>query len=203
MRIGEQQQSHPSIVQQATGSVRADGRSAMGEWHDTYQRRPPSRRADSKERNAMRTFESVADLAAIKGESIGESEWVTISQEDVNLFADATGDHQWIHIDPERAAKGPFGKTIAHGYMTLSLLPQLQHDMYTVNGIKLAINYGLNKVRFPAPVPVGSRVRARSSLVNVEDVGNGAVQAVVSTTVEIDGSAKPACVAESIVRYIT
>ena len=108
----------------------------------------------------MRTFESVADLAAAAGETIGQSDWVTITQEDVNLFADATGDHQWIHVDPERAAKGPFGKTIAHGYMTLSLLPRLQHEIYTVNGIKLAINYGLNKVRFPSPVPVGSRVRA-------------------------------------------
>ena len=151
----------------------------------------------------MRTFESVDDLAAIKGQSIGQSDWVTISQEDVNLFADATGDHQWIHVDPERAAKGPFGKTITHGFMTLALLPRLQHEMYTVNGIKLAINYGLNKVRFPAPVPVGSRVRAQSSLVGVEDLGNGAVQATVSTTVEVEGSDKPACVAESVVRYIS
>lgn len=151
----------------------------------------------------MRTFESVADLAAAAGETIGQSDWVTITQEDVNLFADATGDYQWIHVDPERAAAGPFGKTIAHGYLTLSLLPRLQHQIYTVNGIKLAINYGLNKVRFPAPVPVGSKVRATSSLVSVEDVGGGAVQAIVSTTVEIDGSPKPACVAESIVRYIT
>ncbi|MGA8251372.1 MAG: MaoC family dehydratase [Mycobacterium sp.] len=151
----------------------------------------------------MRTFESVADLAAAAGETIGQSDWVTITQEDVNLFADATGDHQWIHVDPERAAKGPFGKTIAHGYMTLSLLPRLQHEIYTVNGIKLAINYGLNKVRFPSPVPVGSRVRATSSLVSLDDVGDGAVQAVVSTTVEIDGSPKPACVAESIVRYVS
>jgi acyl dehydratase len=151
----------------------------------------------------MRTFESVADLAAATGETIGQSDWVTITQEDVNLFADATGDHQWIHVDPERAASGPFGKTIAHGYMTLSLLPRLHHEMYTVNGIKLAINYGLNKVRFPAPVPVGSKVRATSSLVGVEDVGGGAVQAIVSTTVEIDGAPKPACVAESIVRFVT
>jgi acyl dehydratase len=151
----------------------------------------------------MRTFESVADLAAAKGEAIGQSDWVTITQEDVNLFADATGDHQWIHVDPERAAAGPFGTTIAHGYMTLSLLPRMQHDMYAVNGVKLAINYGLNKVRFPAPVPVGSRVRATSSLVDVEDLGDGAAQAVVSTTVEIDGSAKPACVVESLVRYIS
>ena len=127
----------------------------------------------------------------------------TITQEDVNLFADATGDHQWIHVDPERAAKGPFGKTIAHGFMTLALLPRLQHEMYTVNGIKLAVNYGLNKVRFPAPVPVGSKVRAQSSLVGVEDLGDGAVQATVATTVEVEGSEKPACVAESVVRYIS
>lgn len=151
----------------------------------------------------MRTFESVAELAAATGETIGLSAWVTITQQDVNLFADATGDHQWIHVDPVKAAGGPFGTTIAHGFMTLSLLPRLWHEMYTVNGIKLAVNYGLNKVRFPAPVPVGSKVRAQSSLVGVEDLGNGAVQATVSTTVEIEDSAKPACVAESIVRYIT
>lgn len=151
----------------------------------------------------MRTFESVADLGAAVGETIGQSDWVTISQDEVNLFADATGDHQWIHVDTERAKDGPFGTTIAHGYMTLSLLPRLMHQMYTVNGIKLAINYGLNKVRFPSPVPVGSRVRATTSLVSVDDVGNGAVQGIMTTTVEIDGSAKPACVAESIVRYIT
>ncbi|ASL17968.1 MaoC family dehydratase [Mycobacterium intracellulare] len=150
----------------------------------------------------MRTFESVADLTAAAGQDLGHSDWVTITQEDVNLFADATGDHQWIHVDPERAASGPFGTTIAHGFMTLALLPQLQHQVYTVNGIKLAINYGLNKVRFPAPVPVGSRVRAQLSLVSVDDVGNGAVQATLSTTVEIEGSAKPACVAESVVRFV-
>ena len=151
----------------------------------------------------MRTFESVAELVAATGETIGQSDWVTITQDEVNLFADATGDHQWIHVDPERAAKGPFGTTIAHGFMTLALLPRLQHQIYTVKGIKLGINYGLNKVRIPAPVPVGSRVRANTSLVSVEDLGDGAVQATMSTTVEIEGSAKPACVAESIVRYIT
>lgn len=151
----------------------------------------------------MRTFDSVADLAGATGQTIGHSEWVTITQEDVNLFADATGDHQWIHVDPEKAAAGPFGTTIAHGFMTLALLPRLQHQIYTVNGIKLAINYGLNKVRFPAPVPVGSKVRAETSLANVEDLGNGAVQAIMSTVVEIEGSSKPACVAESIVRYIS
>lgn len=150
----------------------------------------------------MRTFESVADLIAAKGESLGESSWVTITQDDVNLFADATGDHQWIHVDPDRAAGGPFGTTIAHGYLTLALLPRLLHEIYTVNGVKLAINYGLNKVRFPAPVPVGARVRARSSLLDVEEVGGGAVQATMSTIVEIEGGTKPACVAENIARYV-
>jgi acyl dehydratase len=154
-------------------------------------------------RNFMRTFTSVGDLATATGEVIGHSEWLDITQEAVNLFADATGDHQWIHVDPERAAAGPFGRTIAHGYMTLALLPRLQHQIYTVDGIKLAINYGLNKVRFPSPVPVGSRVRAQASLVSVEDLGNGAVQATVATTVEIEGSDKPACVAESVVRYVS
>ncbi|WP_421842955.1 MaoC family dehydratase [Mycobacterium sp.] len=151
----------------------------------------------------MRTFESVADLAAAAGETIGQSEWVTITQDDVNLFADATGDHQWIHVDPERAAAGPFGATIAHGFMTLALLPRLQHQIYTVDGIKLAINYGLNRVRFPAPVLVGSRVRASMSLAGVEDLGSGAVQVTMSTIVEIDGSSKPACVAESVTRFIS
>jgi acyl dehydratase len=192
-----------AITRMAFYAIHPGGEGVSAQWHDAKQRRPLRCRADSRERNAMRTFDSVADLASIKGESIGESDWVTISQEDVNLFADATGDHQWIHIDPERAAKGPFGTTIAHGFMTLALLPRLQHQMYTVNGIKLAINYGLNKVRFPSPVPVGSRVRAKSSLVNIEDLGNGATQATVSTTVEVEGSDKPACVAESVVRYIS
>ena len=151
----------------------------------------------------MRSFESVADLTAAAGETLGHSDWVTITQEEVNLFADATGDHQWIHVDPERAAKGPFGTTIAHGFMTLSLLPRLQHQIYTVNGVKLAINYGLNKVRFPSPVPVGSRVRATTKLVSVDDLGEGTVQATLSTTVEVEGGAKPACVAESVARYIS
>src|SRR5689334_22255421 len=155
------------------------------------------------EERPMRTFESVADLAAAAGETIGQSDWVTITQEDLNMFADATGDHQWIHVDPERAAKGPFGTTIAHGFMTLSLLPRLQHQIYTVNGIKLAINYGLNKVRFPSPVPVGSQIRATSVLTDVQDVAPGTVQATITTTIEIDGAAKPACVAESIVRYVS
>jgi acyl dehydratase len=129
----------------------------------------------------MRTLESIDELAANKGEVLGTSDYVTITQEAVNMFADATDDHQWIHVDPDKAAKGPFGTTIAHGYMTLALLPGLIYDMYTVKGLKMAINYGLNKVRFPAPVPVGSRVRAQTSLVDVESIGDGASQVTVST----------------------
>jgi acyl dehydratase len=150
----------------------------------------------------MRTFTSAAELAAAKGEELGTSDWVTITQEAVNLFADATGDHQWIHVDPQRAAGGPFGTTIAHGFMTLSLLPALRHKMYTVQNVKLVINYGLNKVRFPSPVPVGSRVRATSTLADVADLGDGALQLTVATTVEVEGGGKPACVAESLLRYI-
>src|SRR6202050_5116815 len=106
------------------------------------------------------TFATIEDLRKASGKEVGTSAWVRIDQAVIDRFADATGDHQWIHVDPERAAKGPFGTTIAHGFMTLALLPRLQQQIYTVNGIKLAINYGLNKVRFPAPVPVGSKVRA-------------------------------------------
>lgn len=151
----------------------------------------------------MRMFNSIDELIAVQGQVVGRSDWVTITQEAVNLFADATGDHQWIHVDPQRAAAGPFGTTIAHGYLTLALLPRLMHQIYSVAGIKLAINYGLNKVRFPAPVPVGAKVRAQSSVLDVADVGGGAYQVTLSTTVAIDGAAKPACVAESIVRYQT
>ena len=150
----------------------------------------------------MRTFTSAAELTAAQGEELGASDWVTVTQDAVNLFADATGDHQWIHVDPERAAKGPFGTTIAHGFMTLALLPALMHTMFSVEGAKLAINYGLNKVRFPSPVPVGSKVRATSTLVSAEDLGNGAVQLTVSTAVEVEGASKPACVAESLLRYV-
>lgn len=151
----------------------------------------------------MHTFSSVDELAALTGQVIGHSDWVTVTQEAVNLFADATGDHQWIHVDPTKAAAGPFGTTIAHGFMTLSLLPQFFKTMYRVEGVKMAVNYGLNKVRFPSPVPVGSRVRGVGSVVNVDDLGDGAYQITLSTTVEVEGSAKPACVAESVVRYMT
>jgi len=159
-------------------------------------------RHNTQEEDIMRTFESLDALVAAKGEELGTSSWVEITQEAVNLFADATGDHQWIHVDVDKAKAGPFGGTIAHGFMTLSLLPRLMHEIYTVKGIKLAINYGLNKVRFPSPVPVGSKVRATSTLVDAENVGNDTVQLTVSTVIAIEGAAKPACVAESVLRYI-
>jgi acyl dehydratase len=143
----------------------------------------------------MRVFDNLDALRAAKGETLGSSEWHTITQEQVNLFADATGDHQWIHVDIERAANGPFGGTIAHGYLTLSLLPALITEIYRVDGLTMAVNYGLNKVRFPNPVLVGSRVRATAELADVVDVKQG-VQTVVRVTVEIQGQDKPACVAE-------
>lgn len=151
----------------------------------------------------MRTFESVDELAGIVGDKIGHSEWVSIDQNEINLFADATGDHQWIHVDPERAAVGPFKTTIAHGFMTLALLPRLWAEMYRVEGVRMGVNYGLNKVRFPSPVPVDSRVRAESSVVSVEQLGGGVYQVTLASTIEIEHSPKPACVAESVVRYIT
>ncbi|MGV9860100.1 MaoC family dehydratase [Gordonia sp. NPDC003425] len=144
-----------------------------------------------------RTFTSVDELKAAIGENLGHGDWLEITQERIDAFAEATGDHQWIHVDAERAKAGPFGTTIAHGYLTLSLLPLLAGDIFTVTGPKLTINYGLNKVRFPSPVPVGSRVRADAEIVSVEE-GAAGVTVVVRSTVEIDGSAKPACVAETV-----
>ncbi|MGH3466328.1 MAG: MaoC family dehydratase [Thermocrispum sp.] len=147
----------------------------------------------------MRTFSTPDELLTAIGEHLGSSDWLTVSQEQVNQFADATGDHQWIHVDPERAEGGPFGGTIAHGYLTLSLLPVLVQQLYRVDGARMVINYGLNKVRFPAPVPVGSRLRASSSLSDAKAV-DGGVQAELTTTIEMDGSDKPACVAVTVVR---
>ena len=149
----------------------------------------------------MRIFNGISQLTAAAGQELGTSDWVTVDQERINTFADATGDHQWIHVDTEKAAAGPFGGTIAHGMLTLSLLPSFMYQLYRVDGVTMAINYGLNKVRFPAPVPAGSRVRATSRITSVAQL-EGAVQAELSTTIEVEGGAKPACVAESIVRYI-
>ncbi|EIT90707.1 MaoC family dehydratase [Mycobacteroides abscessus] len=133
---------------------------------------------------------------------LGVSDWLLVDQERVNTFADATGDHQWIHVDPERAADGPFGGTIAHGLLTLSLLPHFQFELIRVDNISMGINYGYNKVRFINPVRVGSRLRARAEVTSVEQKP-GAVDVTIVTTVEIDGADKPACVVESISRYIT
>ncbi len=145
-------------------------------------------------------FESLDDLRKAAGTDLGYSDWVTIDQERINKFADATGDHQWIHVDPERAAAGPFSTTIAHGYLTLSLLPILVGDRMKVSGISMAVNYGVNKVRFPAPVPVDSRVRGHVEIVSVDDV-EGGVQVQARTTIEREGGDKPVCVAESVSRF--
>ena len=148
----------------------------------------------------MRVFPSLEDFIASAGENLGTTEWRQVNQAEVDLFADATGDHQWIHVDPERAASGPFGGTIAHGFFTLSLLPVFLHELYSVEGVRMAVNYGLDKVRFPAPVPVGARVRATSVVDSVEKL-EGAAQGTLTTTIEVEGSERPACVVTSIVRY--
>lgn len=145
----------------------------------------------------MRVFVSVDELAACNGEHLGYSDWHTITQQQVDLFADATRDHQWIHVDPEKAAEGPFGATIAHGYLTLSLLPALAAEIYRVDGVVMGINYGSNKVRFPQVVPVGARVRDGIEVADVVDVPQGK-QVVLRHVVEIEGKDKPACVAETV-----
>ncbi|WP_461056608.1 MaoC family dehydratase [Streptomyces pseudoechinosporeus] len=147
-----------------------------------------------------RIFTSADDLKAAAGEQLGYSDWLEIDQKRIDLFADATGDHQWIHVDPEKAATGPFGTTIAHGYLTLSLLPALVPQVMRVEGMKMGVNYGSNKVRFPAPVPVGSRLRATAVLKEVTEAGGG-VQVTAAVTVEREGGDKPVCVAESVSRY--
>jgi acyl dehydratase len=149
----------------------------------------------------VKKFNGLDELVAAEGTELGPTEWLEVNQDRVNLFADATDDHQWIHVDPERAANGPFGGTIAHGLLTLSLLPHFTDQLYTVDNVAMAINYGYNKVRFIAPVRVGSKIRARAEIAKVDQLG-GAVQATVTVTVEIEGSDKPAAVAESIVRFI-
>src|SRR5271155_3232233 len=142
---------------------------------------------------------SIEELNALVGTHLGYSDYRTVTQEQVNLFADATGDHQWIHVDPERAASGPFGHTIAHGYLTLSLIPVLVGGLMQVDGVTMGVNYGSNKVRFTSPVPVGSDVRAGATLAAVDEVAGG-VQIAMDVTVEIKGSEKPACVAQVLSR---
>ena len=147
----------------------------------------------------MLTITGIDELKAKVGEELGVSEWHEVTQEEIDAFADATGDHQWIHVDPERAAQSPFGSTIAHGLLTLGLGPRFTYDAYAVEGFAFGVNYGYDRVRFPAPVPVGSRVRMRAVLDSVDDVPGG-VQFKVTQTFEIEGGEKPACVAEALAR---
>lgn len=145
----------------------------------------------------MRVFEDVPAFCAAVGEHLGDSSWITVTQERINLFADATGDHQWIHVDPVRAADGPFGSTIAHGFLTLSLVPVLMAEVFTVEKVALFMNYGSNKVRFIRPVPVDSRVMARCTLTGIEEIDLG-VRATMTVEVHMADGGKPACIAEMI-----
>ena len=148
----------------------------------------------------MKILESLAELPALVGQEVAVSDWITITQEQVNQFAEATGDHQWIHIDVERAKAGPFGAPIAHGFLTLSLIPQFFQSAMEIRNTRMGVNYGLNKVRFTAPVPVGSRLRARMKLLSCEPIDNDGVQMAWEVKIEREGSDKPVCVAESLSR---
>ena len=148
----------------------------------------------------MKTFQTLAELAACVGQDVAVSDWLSITQEQINQFAEATGDRQWIHIDPERAKAGPFGAPIAHGFLTLSLLPQFFAAALHVSQTRMGVNYGLNKVRFMSPVPVGSALRAKLFLVSAEAIDNNGMQMTWDVTIEREGVAKPVCVAQSISR---
>ncbi|RPH63089.1 MAG: MaoC family dehydratase [Burkholderiales bacterium] len=148
----------------------------------------------------MRVFESLAELKPLVGEEIAVSDWVTVTQQRIDQFAEATGDHQWIHVDPQRAATGPFGATIAHGYLTLSMLPLFADNAIEFRNVRMSVNYGLNRVRFTSPVPVDSELRARFRLLAVEDIANNGVQVTTEVTIERKGSDRPVCIAESIAR---
>ena len=150
----------------------------------------------------MRVFESPDEVVAAVGTDLGASEWVEITQERVDAFADATGDHQWIHVDPERAMAGPFAGTIVHGYLTLSLVPWLGSQVFTLGGDGAALNYGTNKVRFPQPVPVGSRIRTHVSVAEAQQVRAG-TQVIFRHSIEIEGQDKPGCVAETVVLLLS
>jgi acyl dehydratase len=147
------------------------------------------------------------EITALAGQDLGHTGWMEITQDRVDTFADATGDHQWIHVDAERALSGPFGTTIAHGYLTLSLLIPLFNELLEIRGVRMSVNYGLERVRFPSPVPVGSKIRLAATVVSVDRIAGAtgatgdAVQMVLDFTVEIDGSAKPACVARAVYRH--
>ncbi|MBK7529415.1 MaoC family dehydratase [Piscinibacter sp.] len=147
----------------------------------------------------MRSFATLEEFGALIGQTVASSDWITVTQERIDEFARATGDHQWIHIDPVRAAAGPFGATIAHGFLTLSLLPVMAESAIEFANVRMGVNYGLNKVRFPAPVPVGSRLRGHFKLTAFEPIDGGA-QITMEVTMEREGSTKPVCVAESLSR---
>jgi len=147
-----------------------------------------------------RIFKTPADLKSALGEHLGYSEWLEMTQDRIDKFADATGDQQWIHVDPERAKQGPFGACIAHGYLTLALVNLFLPQILQVRGISMGVNYGSDRLRFPAPVPVGSRIRGGGELIQVEEV-KGGVQATIRVTVEVEGQDRPACVVETISRY--
>ncbi|MBX6419424.1 MAG: MaoC family dehydratase [Nevskia sp.] len=146
-------------------------------------------------------FNSPEEILAAVGKPLGTSEWLTMTQARIDRFADATDDHQWIHVDPQRAQAGPFGATIAHGWLTLSLVARFLPQIVEVRGMRMGVNYGADKVRFPAPVRVGSRIRGRGELIAAQPTQDGAVQATIRVTVEIEGQAKPACVADVLSRY--
>jgi acyl dehydratase len=147
----------------------------------------------------MKVFEKLTDLQGLIGQEVGVSDWIEVTQERINLFAQATGDRQWIHVDEERAKAGPFGTTIAHGFLTLSLLPEMTASAFTVNDTRMGVNYGLNKVRFTSPVPVGSKLRARFKLTAYEPIEGGA-QVTTEAVIEREGATKPVCIAETLAR---
>ncbi|MEI8156432.1 MAG: MaoC family dehydratase [Burkholderiales bacterium] len=149
----------------------------------------------------MKIFQTLAELVPLVGQELVVSDWITITQEQINLFAQATGDHQWIHVDVERAKAGPFGEPIAHGFLTLSLLPRFFESSLRVEQTRMGVNYGLNKVRFIAPVPVGSRLRARMKLIACDPIDNNGMQMTWEVTIEREGVSKPVCIAESIARH--
>jgi acyl dehydratase len=148
----------------------------------------------------MREFKNLAELRPLLGQEIAVSEWVSVDQKRINLFAEATGDFQWIHLDAERSAKGPFGTTIAHGFLTLSMIPIFMAQAIKMQDVKMGVNYGLNKVRFTSPVPVDSELRARFKLLSIDDIANNGAQMSWEVTIERKGSDKPVCIAESISR---
>ncbi len=146
-------------------------------------------------------FQSPAELSQAVGKHLGHSDWLEITQQRVDRFAEATGDHQWIHVDPARAAKGPFGATIAHGYLTMSLVSYFLPRIVEVRGTAMGVNYGADRLRFPAPVPVGSRIRAGAELVEAEPARDGSIQAKIRVTIEVEGKERPACVVDTLSRF--